>query len=425
MAGPSDITNVGGVMQKDKLTSGFEFSALLSGIIFSFIPLTIDFSLPGLSALQRDIGRQHVRAELTLTVAFLGLALGQLGFGSITDRLGRRWPLLLSMCVYSAASLGAGLSHEIGVFAVVRLLQSTAFGVALVVARAMVVDVCNELTTARAFSIGIAVMSLSGVVAPAIGGQLVAHFGWSSLFVSMASVGALTSAVIAVFLPETLPRERRTSGGFLEVKRTYVELLKNPRFSIPAIAGGSIISCQFTYNTGTPSIFINHFGLSTAACGFALSLITLGLALASFFNAVVLQRVTPDSVVRRAVCVSVAAAVVLMILVFFGVGGAVAIIGSLFILATTVAFTAASTMASAISSAGKQVGAASALLGFIQLAIGAIASALVGFFHDSTGRSMAIAILVLTLLAFILLSRAPVAGVRSMHRESVSPKAQS
>jgi MFS transporter, DHA1 family, multidrug resistance protein len=405
-------------MQKDQISVGFEFSALLSSVIFSFIPLTIDFSLPGLSALQQDIGNQHLRAELTLTVAFLGLALGQLGFGSVADRHGRRWPLLLSMCVYSAASLCAGLSNQIGVFAVVRLFQSVAFGVALVVARAMVVDVCNEIATARAFSIGIAAMSLTGVVAPAIGGQLVAHFGWRSLFVAMAMVGVLSSACIAKVIPETLPRERRSSVKFLEVRRIYFELLKNPRFSIPAIAGGSIISCQFTYNTGTPTVFTDHFGLSTAACGFALSLITLGLALASFFNTVLLRRFTPESVVRRAVCVSVASAVALMVLVFFGIGGAVAIIVALFVLATTVAFTAASTMASAISSAGGQVGAASALLGFIQLVIGAIASGVVGFFHDSEGRPMGIVILVLTLVAFYLLSRAPVADVQALHRES-------
>jgi DHA1 family bicyclomycin/chloramphenicol resistance-like MFS transporter len=411
-------------MQKGKLLIGFEFSALLSSVIFSFIPLTIDFSLPGLSALQRDMGTEHIRAELTLTVAFLGLALSQLVFGSIADRLGRRWPLLLSMCVYSAASLCAGLSNEIGVFAVARLIQSIAFGVALVVARAMVVDVCNEIATARAFSIGIAAMSLTGVVAPAIGGQLVAHFGWRSLFVTMAVVGAFSSAAIAKLLPETLPGERRSSVKFREVKRVYSELLKNPRFSIPAIAGGSIISCQFTYNTGTPSIFIEHFSLSTAACGLALSLITLGLALASFFNTVLLKWFTPEAVVRRAVWVSVASAVVLTVLVFYGIGGAVAIIVSLFVLATTVAFTAASTMASAISSAGTQVGAASALLGFIQLAIGAVASALVGFFHDSTGRPMGITILVLTLLALYLLSRAPVADVQAMQPESVRPKAR-
>lgn len=413
-------------MQRDKLSVGFEFSALLSSAIFSFIPLTIDFSLPGLSALQLDIGGQRLRAELTLTVAFLGLALGQLVFGSIADRFGRRWPLLLSMCVYSVASLCAGLSNEIGVFAVARLFQSIAFGVALVVARAMVVDVCNEIATAKAFSIGIATMSLTGVVAPTIGGQLVANFGWRALFVTMALAGAFSSAAIAKFLPETLPRERRNSVRLLEVKRVYLELLRNPRFSIPAIAGGSIISCQFTYNTGTPSVFIEHFGLSTAACGLALSLITLGLALASFFNTVLLKWFTPESVVRQAVRASVVSAVVLVTVVFSGIGGAAAIIGSLFVLATTVAFTAASTMASAISSAGTQVGAASALLGFIQLAIGAIASAPVGLVHDSSGRPMGIAILVLTLLALYLLSRAPIANVQAMQRESESatPKAQ-
>jgi MFS transporter, DHA1 family, multidrug resistance protein len=394
-------------MLKDKLSVRFGFLALLCGVFFSFIPLTIDFSLPGLAALQQDLGSRQLRAELTLTMAFLGLALGQLVFGSIADRLGRRSPLLLSTCVYSAASVCAGLSSQIGVFAVARTIQSMAFGVALVVVRAIVVDVCDEIGTARAFSMGIAAMSLTGVVAPAIGGQLVAHLGWRSLFFSMALMGAVGAVVVARHLPETSPRSRRSTTSFLEMKRVYFELLNNPRFSIPAIAGGSIISCQFTYNTGTPSLFLEHFSLSAAACGLAMSVITLGLALASFCNTILLKWFTPEGVVLRAAFVSVGSAVVLMILVFCDVGGAAAIIVALFVLATTVAFTAASTMAAAISSAGRQVGAASALLGFIQLAIGAAASAEVGVFHDSTGRPMGVAILVLTLLALFLLSRAP------------------
>lgn len=375
--------------------------ALLTGLVFAVGPATVDLTLPAMPAIQRAIGTAALRVELTLTLLLAALALSQLMFGAIVDRYGRRGPFLMSLAVYCAASLGAALAPGILTFTLARIVQAIGFGVAVVLIRCSVTDVCDERRTAGIFSVAVTMVSVASVVAPTIGGQLAAHFGWRAVFVAAAAFSLLTWTVAAVFLPETLPRERRTTAGLLRVLGTYWGLLRSSRFVVPAVIGASAAAYQFTYNTGGPSAVIEHYAVSPATAGMLFSLIALSTACASQVNALVLRWRAPEQITSAAVWVSVAASGALLLSVFTGAAGVAGLIGSLFILIATLGFIMGNTMAVAISSAGAQAGAASALVGVMQFLWGTVASAPVSVFHDPSGHLMGVVIGLLSLGAAV------------------------
>jgi DHA1 family bicyclomycin/chloramphenicol resistance-like MFS transporter len=383
--------------------------ALVTGLLFSMGAATVDFSLPTLPSIQREIGTPDWHVELTLTLVFLGLAISQFLYGAIADRHGRRRALLIGMAVYCVASLCAAFSPTIIAFAVARFAQALGYGVVVVLARSAVADVCDERGTARVFSSAITMVAVASVIGPAAGGQLVEHFGWRSVFLGMAIVGLASLAVTAWLLPETLPRERRSRAGLSQVFGTYAALMRNGRFvSAAAICGGAV-AYQFTYNTGAPALVIDHYGLTPATAGVLFSFIALSTAVTSQMNVVMLKWFAPERIMMCAIVVSVVASGALLLCVFTSLGGVAGIIGSLFVLIATLGFIVGNAMAAAIAPAGAQAGAASALVGVAQFVFGTCGSALLGLFRDPSGRVMAIVIGLLSLmtLAIGLRTKAP------------------
>jgi len=383
--------------------------AVVTGLLFSVGAATVDFSLPALPGIQREIGTPDWHAELTLTLVFLGLAVSQLLYGAIADKHGRRRALLIGMAVYCAASLCAAFSPTIIAFAAARFAQALGYGVVVVLSRSAVADVCDERGTARVFSTAITIMAVASVVAPAAGGQLVEHFGWRSVFLGMSIFGFASLVVTALLLPETLPRERRSSVGLSKVFGAYAGLLRNGRFVAAAAVCGGAVAYQFTYNTGAPALVIDHYGISPATAGALFSLIALSTAVTSQVNAVILKWFAPEQIMMCAIVVSVIASGALLLCVFTSLGGVAGVITSLFILIATLGFIAGNAMAAAIAPAGAQAGAASALVGVAQFAFGTCGSALLGLFRDPSGRVMAVVIGLLSLmtLAVALRTKAP------------------
>jgi MFS transporter, DHA1 family, multidrug resistance protein len=379
---------------------------VLTCLLFSVGPLTVDMSLPGLSAIQTAIGNQSVRAELTLTAVFLGMALGQFLFGAYADRYGRRVPLLVSMSIYAAASAGAAVATNIMGFGLARLVQALGYGAAVVLSRSIVVDTCDERATAKVFSIAVTVTSLATVVAPAVGGLLLAQFGWRAIPSAMAAVGGAVVIFVALVIPETLPAARRSTVGLSRLVSTYGALLKNRRFVAFALVGACAAATQFSYNTGAPAVLIEHYGLSPSACGLALSAIALSMALASQVNAVLLKWHVPRRIMKTAVVAAVLSSALLLISVFSGFGGATGLTVALLLQITMIGFIIANSMAGAMSSAGLHAGAASALLGVMMFLLGTVGSALIGVLHDSAGRLMAVVIVVFSLISVTVTLRA-------------------
>lgn len=379
--------------------------AILTGLLFSVGPAMVDLSLPAIPLIQQAIGTAALRAELNLTVVFFGMAIAQLVFGAVADRYGRRRPLLIGLTVYCLAALGAAFAPDMVTFLGARLLQSLAYGVAIVMARSAVVDVCDERSTARVFSTAIMMMSLTSVIAPSVGGALLEIWNWRAIFLAMCAFGAVGLSAAALWLPETLPAERRSEAPFARVFSTYGSLLGQRRFLACALVGACAVTYQFSYNTGAPAVVIEHYGLQPSTAGLVFSIIAISMAISSQVNAFALKWHSPERLMTLGVLASVLGSAVLFINVFTGVGGIQVFVGALFVVMATIGFIAGNSMAAAISSAGNKAGAASALVGVVQFLWGTVGSAIIGVYHDAEGRPMAVVIVALGLTALVICLR--------------------
>ena len=379
--------------------------ALLTGLIFSIGPTTVDLSLPSMPSIQGAIGTTGMRVELTLTILFLGLTLTQFLFGAIADRYGRRRTILISLFIYSVGSFVAFVSGNLILFSIGRLGQAIGFGIAAMLIRAAVVDISDERRTAAVFSTAVTMVSLTSVAAPAIGGQILIHSSWRAVFLTMSLVGLGVLIAIALGLPETLSLQRRSRAKFSSVFSTYGALLKNRRFASFAAIGACAAAFQFTYNTGGPTVVIDHYHVSVGTAGMLFSLIAVSIAVASQLNALLLKWLDPDRILSLAVMLSVVASAALLLSVFTGAGGVAGLVVSLFMLISTIGFIMGNSMAGAISAAGDQAGAASALVGVMQFLFGTIGSAVVGLIPDAAGRTMGVVVGVLSLMAVAMIMR--------------------
>ncbi len=264
-------------------------------------------------------------------------------------------------------------------------------------------------------------MSLSSVIAPAVGGQILVHIGWRAVFLVMAAAGGASLGLTAVLLPETQPAARRSRQRIGAVFATYAGLLRSGRIAAFAIAAGGAVACQFSFNTAGPSILIEFYHLSPATAGWLLSLIALSTAAAAQVNMLILRRASPEGLMLTAVAVLVGAAVALMVVTFGHIGGVTLLACVLFVLAAVPGVIVPNAMAAAISSAGDQAGAASALIGVMQFLMGTIGSGIVGYLHDPSGRVFSCVVLVLsvaTLGCALGGRRAPLSAV---HPAAASP----
>jgi len=376
--------------------------AVVTGLVFAVGPATVDLSLPSMPAIQASIGTPALRVELTLTLLLAALAVSQLIFGAAADRYGRRISLLMSLAVYSAGAWAAALAPSLFFFAAARVLQAVGFGIAGVVVRCAVTDVCDERRTAVVFSMAITIVSVASVIAPAIGGQVLTLWGWRAVFVAMGAFGAIVWITAAVLLPETLPRARRADSKLTAVLGTYWTLLFSVRFAVPAAIAACAAAFQFAYNTGGPAAVIEHYGVSPARAGVYFSVIALSTAGASQANALLLKWFSPERLTSAVVRVSVVASLGVLLSAFTGYAGVGGLVASLFVLIATLGFIMGNTMAAAISSAGIHAGAASALVGVMQFLFGTAASLPIGLSKDASGRWMAVVLVLLGLAALLL-----------------------
>lgn len=365
---------------------------LLTCLMFALGPIAVDLSLPGLPAIQQAIGSATEHAELTLTAVLLGMAVGQFLIGAVADAYGRKIPLILSLAVFTAASLACAMSHGLTMLALARFVQALGLGVAVVMARSVVADAFEGRAVARVYSTAVMATGVATVLAPLAGGRLLAVYGWPVLFYVMAGVGALSILFIVPSIPETLPPARRSRSGLAHVLGAYLELLRNRQFSSAAIIASCAAAAQFAYNTGVSSTLIERYGLTPSTCGAYMAAIALSMAVCSQLNGLVLRWFTPVQILSVSVPAALLAGLLTLGAAVSGAGGVNGIAAALLLDISTIGFIMPNAMAIGMMSAGAHPGAASALIGVLMFAFGTIGSAIVGAAHDAAGRAMAVVI---------------------------------
>jgi DHA1 family bicyclomycin/chloramphenicol resistance-like MFS transporter len=363
--------------------------ALILGVLSAFGPISIDLYLPGLPSIARDLGGADGAAQLTLSLFFVGLAVGQAFYGPIADRVGRRTPLLIGCALYAAASAACAFATSIEQLVALRLVQAVGGCAGMVLSRSIVRDLFEEREAARLFSILMLVMGVAPITAPLIGGQILLVASWRAIFWVLAGFGALCLAMVAFALPESLPAERRSGAGPLQALATYGRLLADRRFMGYALAGGLASAGMFAYISGSPFVFIEHYGVSPQQYGWIFGANALGLIASSQLNRWLLERYRSGAILVAALAAHAAAGLALAAVAALGLGGMAGLLGPLFLCIASLGLIMPNATASAMAPHGRTAGSASALLGALQFGAGAASGALVSALHNGTALPMA------------------------------------
>lgn len=378
---------------------------LILGGLTAFGPLSTDMYLPSLPSVSYDLGATMSQAQLTLTACILGLSLGQVISGPISDALGRRRPLLTGIAVFAIASLLCIVAPSVAVLTILRFVQGFAGAAGIVIALAVARDLYAGIALARCISLLMSVNFLAPIVAPVLGGQLLRFTCWRGVFVTLALISVVFLLASAFGLGETLPADHWQSGGISATFRAFRNLLADRRFVGYALSCGFAFAAGIVYISVSPFILENVYGLSPQIFSLMFGINALGLTIMAQVSARLVNRVSPQKLLTWGVSTIAIAAMALLVVVLSGIG-LLGILLSFFVITSSLGFIAPNATALALANTGtRTAGSASALLGVLQFTIGAIAAPLIGLGGNTSAVPMAVAIAAFgftTLVTFIV-----------------------
>ncbi|MEU2656096.1 Bcr/CflA family multidrug efflux MFS transporter [Streptomyces sp. NPDC007325] len=384
---------------------------LVLGGLTALPPLSMDMYLPALPEVTRSLAAPAATVQLTLTACLAGMALGQLVVGPMSDKWGRRRPLLAGMVVYVLATAVCAFAPTAELLIAFRLLQGLAGAAGIVIARAVVRDLYDGVEMARFFSTLMLISGVAPIIAPLIGGQIMRITDWRGVFHVLAAIGVLLTVVVWRFLHETLPPERRQQGGVGQALRTMRGLLADRVFTGYMLAGGLAFAALFAYISASPFVVQEIYGASPQTFSLLFGLNSIGLVAVGQINGKLLVgRVSLDKALGLGLSVILLASTALLLMTagVFGEVGLVPIAAGLFVLMSAMGLAMPNTNAQALMRTPHAAGSASALLGTSSFLIGAVASPLVGIAGERTAVPMAVvqlACAAAALACFLLMCR--------------------
>jgi len=364
---------------------------VLLGALAALGPFSIDTYLPAFPAIARDLGVSVGRIDFSLATFFLGICLGQLAYGPLMDRFGRRTPLLWGLGLYAVASLLCAMSPDDTTLSALRFLQALGGCAGMVAGRALVRDLFPT-EAAQVFSSLMLVMGIAPVVAPSIGGWIAAVMGWRAIFVFLALVAVALFAMIARGLPDMHVRLTEQSFHPRELAKGWFAVLREREFLLWGIGGSIASGGLFAYLTGSPAAYMEGLGLSSATYSWVFAVNAAGLIGASQFNRWLLGRLSSARIVRLVLVGQFLSALALVACAAFGFRVAAFPLVWLFLFGHGLAYPNVSALA--MAPFGRTAGSASALMGSLQMASGAVLAGLVGLLPVPPILAMAVGMLV-------------------------------
>ena len=345
---------------------------VLLGALSAFGPLSMDLYLPALPSLEAEFGAGQGAVQLTLTSVAVGLAVGQLVAGPLSDRFGRKVPVLVGVGAYALASVLCALAPSVWLLVGIRLLQGIAGAAGIVLARAVVRDRTEGTEAARAFALLASIGGAAPVLAPVLGGQLLRVTDWRGVFVVLAVIG-LVLLVAARWLPETLPAERRVRGGARATVRATSELVGRRAFRTAVLAQGLGFAALFTYISTSSFVLQTGYGLTPVQFSLVFAVNGAGIVAAGQLSRVLVARLGPRTLLVAGLAAQVAGGVGLVVTALAD-GGLPVLLPVLFVVVAATGLVLPNATALAMADAARAAGTASALVGVGQFAVaGAIA----------------------------------------------------
>jgi MFS transporter, DHA1 family, multidrug resistance protein len=388
---------------------------LILGILSAYGPITIDLYMPALPTIAQEF--QTERVQQTMSVYFLGMALGQLFMGPLSDKFGRKRPLLFGCALYALASLGCALSPSLQALLAFRFLQALGGCAGMVLTVSMVRDFFALKDSAKVFSYLVLVMGLAPILAPLVGGQLLLYTGWRVIFLVLAGFGLACFVMVALGLPESLPCLRRNKNALSNLAGTYRQLLGDVRFIAYALPA-SFIGAGFTvYLASAALVFIEVYGVAPQHFGWIFGLNAVGLIGMSQVNAWLLRRHSSDTILNRAMFALMLVALALLLIAVTGFGGMVGVWTALFFCVGGSGLIRPNATAGAMAPFPERAGSASALLSSLGAGLGALTGYILSLFHATSPVPMAFLLALcyvvawLLLLAFRQITKQPAVGL--------------
>ncbi len=380
---------------------------VILGALVALGPLSIDAYVPGLPKLTRDLGASVSGAQLTITACLVGLAVGQLLAGPLSDALGRRRPLIAGLALYTAAGLSCALAADVWTLVALRLVQGIGGACGLVIANAVVRDRTSGAAAARFFALLMLVAGVAPVLSPIAGGQLLRVTGWQGIFVALAAISGVMILVTLVGLPETLPPARRRRGGLQAIRPVFAGLLADRGFTGYVLANGFAFASMFAYISGSPYVLQDIHGLSPQGYSGVFAVNALGLVAAAQVSGRLVHQVGARALLATGLTGSAAGGVGALLATATD-AGLVPLLLALFVAVTSVGLVLPNAAALALQDHGEHAGSAAALLGCTQFLIGGALAPLAGAGGTRTAVPMGVVMAVLgclSLLVYIALTR--------------------
>lgn len=357
------------------------------GLMTAMAPLATDMYLPALPTVQLDMGISASLAQMTLTMTMLGMALGQIFAGPVSDRYGRKWPLAAGMVIFTLSTVGCVWAQDIMLFLFFRFVSGFAGASGIVIAKAIARDVCEGPELTKFFAMLMMVNGLAPIIAPVIGGQILLFTSWRGVFVLLVAVG-LFQLIATLIYKETLPKDKRLKG-LQESFAKFPLLLKNRYFLGHCLVQCFVFGAFFSYLAGSSFVFQNIFQVSPQMFSLIFGGIGAGLLLAGALPARLAGRVEDVKMLQISLIVPLVGAVLLLLAFSAGAGMAV-ILPVLFLTITPLSVMGAASFSLALSRQGKNAGSASALVGFFSMILGGCMMPLVGIAGENTAIPMCV-----------------------------------
>lgn len=374
--------------------------ALLLGSLGLLGPFTIDTYLPAFPTIVKEYHTSASLVQISLTTCLLGLGLGQLIIGPMSDVQGRRKPLLIFLILYLLASVTCAFAPNIYIFIGARFIQGFAAAGGLVISRAVVRDVYSGRELTKFFALLMLVGNLGPIVAPIAGGSILAFTNWTGVFIVLACIGMILFVTVAWKLEETLPTEKRIPSDFSQILKNFGSLLKDRQFTGYALTQGFIIAGIFAYVSGIPFVYQNIYGVSPQEFSLLFGIngvaLIVGSQLVGRFTDVISER----TFLKIGLMISNVAGAVLLV-AFLLKAPLLAVVVPIFFLVASIGIIATTSFSLAMETQGHIAGSASALLGLLPFLLGSLTAPLVGIAGEYTAIPMGVVIVLASLMALL------------------------
>ncbi len=375
----------------------------LLGLLSAVGPFSIDMYLPGFPVIAADLNTSVDAISYSLSSYFIGICVGQMICGPLLDRYGRMRPLYAGLSLYILASIGCAFSDSIETLIIFRFFQALGGCVGMVAPRAIVRDVFPVNENAKVFSLLVLVIGVSPIIAPTAGSYIIHHFGWHAVFVVLAIMASLVFMAVILFMKESKAPDPGFSLHPKQITKSFLFVLKDPQFYTYALAGGISSSALYAYLSGSPFVFMELYGLSEQEYGWIFAMIAAGLIGSSQLNNLALKKYSSEQIIRVTMLIQLIVGIVLVTGTqadWFGLKG---IIACIFLFLCCQGFNFPNASALSMAPFTREAGSASALMGALQMGIGAMASAAVGFLNNGTTLPLTSVMASSVLIGYIIL----------------------